>query len=264
MRSLQLPLALLLGLLGPGLPSARAIGFGLFHNFWGDVIVNTDVTPEGSNLTPPTPTQPVYYRGMSLGPKLGTIVGDREPTEREITQLVARVLARQGYLGAKPGVHEPTLFLVIQWGYLEPRQNDLMWFLGYDPRQDIASPVFPGQLGPEVWRRGMRSHTTETILSNAGGPNYGIIVTAFEYKTARSPKPVVYWQTRIGLPANGKSMDEALPTMILAAGSAIGRPSKTPLLRDSDAAREGTVNLGELEILGVVDENARHAETRPH
>src|SRR5690606_19448173 len=98
---------------------------------------------------------------------------------------------------AKAGGPEPALFLVLQWGYLNPGGSELLWFLGYDAKQDIAAPVFPGMLGAEVWRRGFRSRTIETILSYAGTPVYGIIVTAFDYASANTAEPIIYWQARI-------------------------------------------------------------------
>lgn len=261
MRSLKFALALVLGISGPGLSFVRASGFGLFRNFWGDVVVSTDMTPEGHALTPPTIEKPVYYLGRSLGCRLGSIQGDRLPNARKMTQMVVKILARQGYIGATPGVHEPTLYLVVQWGYLEPGSGELLWFLGYNLNKDIAAPAFPGMLGPEVYRRDSRSRETQTILDDAGDAIYGIIVTAFEYKSASTPKPIAYWQTRIGLPANGKSMDEALPTMLLAANTAIGHESESPVLRDADDVREGRVGLGEFKVLGVVDEPSRGTES---
>jgi hypothetical protein len=260
MRLLPSAIGLVLLALGFALPGARGAEFTLFKSVWGDVIVATDTAPAGRALTPPTPEQPVYYRGRSLGRKLGSILGDREPEESELNRFVANVLARQGYLGASPGGQEPALFLVVQWGYLEPRNGDLLWFLGYDPGQDIGAPVLPGMLGPEVFRTGMRSTAIDTILADAQGAIYGIIITAFEYKSARTPEPVVYWQTRIGLPAHGKSMAAALPTMLVAAGPAIGRPADGPVLLDADHARQGTVRLDEVKFL---DPFPRHQNSAP-
>lgn len=240
--------------LGLSLPLAPAAGFNLFSPSWGDVIVATDATVEGRALTPPTVANPVYYLGKSLGCKFGSLRGDQLPEVEEMNRFVARVLAKQGYLGATRGVHEPSLYLIVQWGYLEPRSGDLLWFLGYDANQDIAAPVFPGQLGAEVWRRGFRSHAITTILEDAGSPIYGIIITAFEYESASTTKPIIYWQTRIGLPARGKTMAEALPAMVLAAGPSIGREAKSPVLIDVDDARQGRVELGELKVRGVVEE----------
>lgn len=239
--------------LGLGLPHATWAGFSLFSNSWGDVIVATDATPAGKDLTPPSPAKPVYYRGLSLGCRLGSIAGDQLPDVGALNAFVAKVLAKQGYLAARPGVHDPSLFLVVQWGYLRPGSGDLLWFLGYNPSQDIAAPVFPGQFGPEVWRRSFRSRTIETILGTVSEPIYGIIVTAFEFKSANTRQPVIYWQTRIGLPANAKSMAEALPAMLVAAGPTIGRPSDSPVLRDVDEARRGHVDLGKLKIIGYED-----------
>lgn len=265
MRSFRFARALIfaLGVLSLSLSNAWCAGFSLFQSIWGDAIVSTDTTPEGHALAPPTPDQPVYYLGRSLGCRLGSIPGDKMPAEKEMTQFIAKVLAKQGYRGAKPGVHEPDLFLVVQWGYLEPRGGDLLWFLGYDPSQDIASPSFPGVLGPEIYRRGARSPTIQAILDYADEAVYGIIVTAFDYKSANTSKPVIYWQTRIGLPANGKSMAQALPTMLVAAGNAIGRESNSPVLVSADTAREGAVRLGELHILDVINDPPATSNSNP-
>ncbi len=241
-------LAMLVVALAMGVPAAA--GFSLFSNTWGDVIVATDTTPEGRELEPPSPERSVYYLGRSLGAKLGSLRGDKLPDEEEITRFVAKVLAKQGYLGARPGVNEPTLYLVLQWGYLQPSSGDLLWFLGYNSDQDIAAPSFPGMLGPEVWRRGFRSRTIQAVLDGASIANYGIIVTAFEYQSASTTKPIIYWQTRIALPANGKSMAAALPAMLVAAGPQIGRMSDSPVLLNADEARQGVVEMGDLEVLG--------------
>lgn len=227
----------------------RSAEFVLFKNTWGDVIVATDTTVAGRALTPPTPQQPVYYKGLSLGRKLGSIRGDREPDLKQLNQFVSEVLAKQGYRPAPPEMDAPELLLVLQWGYLNPGSDDLLWFLGYNPAHDIAAQENPTMLGPEVWRRGFRSRAIETILQDSQNPIYGIIVTAFEFKTARTAEPVAYWQTRIGLPANGKSMASALPVMIAAAGPAIGRASDKPMLVNADVAREGQVKFGELKFL---------------
>ncbi len=251
MRLPRLTFALGLVLLGLLAPVAHGAGFGFFRSYWGNVIVNTDTTKAGRELTPPTPSAPVYYLGRSLGSKLGSIRGDDEPDRHQMNLFIAKILAQQGYLGATPGVNEPSLYLVVQWGYMDSHYTDLTWFLGYNAGRDIAAPSFPGQLGPEIWRRSFRSQETETILDNMRDPNYGIIITAFEYKTARTPHPVIYWQTRIALPANGKSMTEALPTMLWAAADSIGRESDVPILRSADSERAGHVKLGELEILGA-------------
>lgn len=239
--------AVALGIVLPG--DARA-KFVLWSRIWGDVIVSTDLTAEGKTVTPPSADHPVYYRGQSLGCKFGSIPGDREPDVKRMNQFVADVLAKQGYVGARVGVHDPALFIVLQWGYLEPGRDDLVWFLGYDARNDIAAPVFPGKLGAEVFRRGFRSREIETILTNMREPNYGIIITAFEFRSASTAKPVIYWQTRIALPAVGKSMAEALPTMVAVAGPAIGRESKSPRLMDADSGIDGHVKLGELKVMG--------------
>ena len=117
MRALRssLTLALLLALASGG-PRAFGGEFVLFKNVWGDMIVSTDTTVAGRAVTPPTRQQPAYYLGVSLGPKLGSIPGDHEPDVRKLNRFVADVIAKQGYLDARLGAHDPSLFLVVQWG----------------------------------------------------------------------------------------------------------------------------------------------------
>ncbi|HWA87074.1 MAG TPA: hypothetical protein VG710_12675 [Opitutus sp.] len=238
------------------LPHAWASKFALFSRAWGDAVVNTDMTQAGRALTPATPEKPVYYRGLSLGSKLGSIPGDIAPAEKKFDEFVAKILAKQGYLGVKPGdARVPALFLVVQWGYITPRSPQYMlWFLGYDPDQDIGAPSNPVMLGPEVFLRNFRSQEVETILDYAQEPAYGIIITAFDFKSASTDRPIVFWQTRVGLPAVGKSMAQALPVMAVAAGPTIGRETKSPVLGDTDNSARGHVDLGELKVVGYEDD----------
>lgn len=245
-------------LLGLGLlPAVATAKWGRWGD-WGNVLVTTDTTQEGRNVAPPTLAEPVYYRGISLGDRLGpSLRGDRVPRERELNDYVAGILARQGYLPAQPGVHEPTLLIVLQWGHLSPGIYDLAAFLGYNENDDIAAPSRVGFIGAEVHRRSFRSLVVETIIEDARNPIYGVIVTAFEHESARTQHPIAYWQTRMGLPTHGKSMAEALPAMILAGGPAIGRQLDKPLLVDVDSARAGRVDIGELQFLDSFDDPAR-------
>ncbi|HTK76502.1 MAG TPA: hypothetical protein VL371_14650 [Gemmataceae bacterium] len=212
----------------------------IFNRVWGNVVVATDMTPEGRKLTPPTPEHPVYYLGTSLGARFDTIPGDRLPDVKQMNLLVARVLAKQGYLYASPGVHDPSLFLVLQWAYLRIAP---LWFVGYNPKYD--HPIHPFEVDVMIDTAGPGSFEPH--------PCYGIIITAFDFKSARAKHPVVCWQTRITLPAIGKSMAQALPTMIIAAGPAIGHESNLPFLGDADAMPKGHVTVGDLEVVGYED-----------
>ncbi len=256
-----------ISLLGFGalLTGTCASEFMAFTKTWGNAIVITDMTPAGRALTHPTPIQPVYYRGLSLGSKLGWVPGDLIPDEKKLGQYVAKILAKQGYLYAEPGKHEPSLFLVLQWGYLQPtwgNLNYMTWFVGYQGKLDVAAPASIGVLGLDVLRRDFRSDEVETMLDTLKDSMYGVIVTAFDFKTAKTDHPTAYWQTRICLPAVGKTMAAALPTMIAAAGPQFGRETAIPVLSDADGAREGHVDLGELRVVGYEDPTKpQHAAT---
>ncbi|HWA87075.1 MAG TPA: hypothetical protein VG710_12680 [Opitutus sp.] len=222
-------------------PPAWGSRFMLFSRVWGDAIVVTDMTPTGRALTPASPAKPVYFQGVSLGARLGTIAGDTMPDEKKFDDFVVKTLAKQGYLAAVPHVHEPTLFLVIQWGYITGWSN-LLWFLGYDPNKDFLPDFL--EIHPS-W--------AEAVLDTARDPTYGIMITAFDFKSANTRHPIVCWQTRIGLSALGKSMAQALPVMMVAAGPTIGHETNTPVLSDADIPGRGRVELGELKVLGYED-----------
>jgi len=83
-------------------------------------------------------------------------------------------------------------------------------------------------------------------------PIYGLIISAFEYKSVRTAEPIVLWQTRIGLAANGKGMSEALPVMVQVAGPQIGRETTKPVLRNIEDRY--TTKLGELEFIGFEED----------
>jgi len=231
---------------------AQAGRFVLFERTWGDCIVVTDMTKEGRALKPASREHPVYFLGKIYGSRLGSMPGDRLPDAKEMGQLVTRILAKQGYLAAQPGVHEAELFLAVQWGRIDPRSGDSLWFLGYNPRDDVAAPTLAGRPGIEIHFRNMRSREIEAILDYAEDDIYGIIISAFEYKSAFTSQPVILWQTRIGLPANGKGMTEAITAMAQIAGPQIGRETTKPILRNMDD--RFTTSLGELEVIGFEDD----------
>ena len=246
---MRIPLALVLLAVGGRAPGAGGANGGGFYDGWGPVVVTTVITAAGKAFTPPTNAQPTYYRGSSLGRSLGSIPGDTEPEPKELARFVAGILAQQGYVAAAPGQHDPALFLVVQWGYLRRGEDDLLWFLGCDPTMDYAGTDQAG-----LFQRNLHSRAVETIMNDARSAIYGLVLTAYDPKTVHSPRPVAYWQTRVGLPANGKSMAQALPVMVASAGPAIGHPAEEPALFDTDNARAGRVTLGELRFIDYLNE----------
>jgi hypothetical protein len=242
---------------------ARAGRFLFSERQWGDCVVVTDMTEAGRALRPASPENPVYFLGEAYGGRLGSMHGDELPDPKEMSRFVAKVLAKQGYFGAKPGVHEPELFLALQWGRIDQRSGDLLWFLGYDRSQDTAAPEFPLSMmpgrgsvhGPEIFRIPFRPREIETVLEYSKEDIFGFIISAFEYKTAHTAEPIVLWQTRIALPANGKSMSDALTTIVQIAGPQIGRETTKPVLRGTQDRY--TTKLGELEFIGFEEEEPK-------
>jgi len=261
MKISPVPVLLALVLFCMAALEARAGRFLFSERHWGDCIVVTDMTEAGRALRPASQDSPVYFLGEVYGSRLGFMAGDQLPDPKEMGRFAAQILAKQGYLAAQPGLHEPELFLVLQWGRIEPRSGDGLWFLGYNPRQDIAAQVsWPAPItaagttrfGPERFREDFRTREVETVLEYAEDDIYGLIISAFEYKTARTAEPVVLWQTRIGLPANGKGMGEAIAVMAQVAGPQIGRETTKPALFSTE--NRYTTRLGKLEFIGTEED----------
>jgi len=229
-------------------PLTRCSAFSLYSKDWGNVVTVTDMTMAGKQFPPPSEGNPVYYVGHSLGCRLGSRAGEFMPEEKDMSDIMVKVLARQGYLGAKPEGPKPSLYLVLQWGCLQPERDNLYWFLGYEQLKDIGASN-GAAMGMEVYWRHARTLLNQTIVAYAAEPLFGIIVTAFEYESAQTANPVILWQTRIGLRATAKSMAEALPQMALAAGPRIGIEADSAVLNHVRNPEVGHVEFGEIEVV---------------
>jgi hypothetical protein len=230
---------------------AAASEWTFLRRIEGDVVVVTDVTAAGRLLAPPSPERPVYFKGLTLGNKFGSIGGDQEPDKAALTKFVTKLLHKQGFRGSPGDAHPPTQFLVLQWGYMSTNASGKLDFLGYDPSQDIGASPNPNLLGPEVFFRGMRTPEIQLVLDLANEPMYAVSITSIDYATANTAHPVALWQTRIGFSATGNYMANALPKMIAAAADQIGRATERPTLRDPNSLRKGEVTLGEMEIKDI-------------
>ena len=107
MRALRL-ISLLVALTGWA-PVTRADFLDWLFHHDVEVIVDTDIMPEGAKLPAVSMEHPVYYVGVSMGYRDlgGIIAGDKLPSKGTMYDWIAKALAKQGYLPADD-THPPT------------------------------------------------------------------------------------------------------------------------------------------------------------
>lgn len=86
---------------------------------------------------------------------------------------------------------------------------------------------------------------------------YYVLVFAYDFKLLQREKKLKpLWVTRVNIRADGNRFDEQLAAMLARAGQYFGRPTRG-VTRDA----EGRVEIGEAEVLGVVEEHREKPAT---
>ena len=219
----------------------------LFHHDL-EVIVNTDITPEGAKLPPASTEHPVYYYGVSLGYRDlgGIIAGDKMPANETMYDWIAKALAKQGYLPGNAD-HPATQFVVFSWGslYVEKftwnpsmpvqlNRGQMLRFLGGEKLGLVSKyPTAPElEYVPELFY--MRSNAAK-LRDAASDDLYMAFLLGYDLDAAQHKQRRLLWRTRIAGPARGLVMADTLPTMISIAAPHIARETSAPVwIRASD------------------------------
>ncbi|MBI5770096.1 MAG: hypothetical protein HZA93_20135 [Verrucomicrobia bacterium] len=254
-------------------PSARAgVLDWLFPKHDVEVIVVTDATPVGALRRPVTPANPAYYQAVSAGYRDfgGLIAGDKIPPKDEVMKVIAKVLARQGYLPGTPA-HPPSLILIWTWGTmyvermptgnpddLEGRQinrSQLLRFMGAYKLGLVAKE--PGGFNNDLLMPGtlFRDVDSELIYQLASEDLYVIAITAYDYAAAARNQKVQLWTTKISCPSLGLAMDQTLPAMLALAGPNIGRETAKPVSIKATDKFKPEVKIGDPTVVEYMENN---------
>lgn len=219
----------------------------LFHHDV-EVIVDTDITPEGAKLPPASMEHPVYYVGVSLGYRDlgGLIAGDKLPSKETMYDWIAKALAKQGYLPAN-AVHPPTQIVVFTWGSLyvqwfsgnpdmpvQMNRGQLLRFIGGEKLGLISKyPTFPEiEFGPELL---YLRPAAEKFRIAASDDLYMAVLLGYDFRAVAHKERRLLWRTRIACPSRGLVMADTLPTMLSIAAPLIARETEVPAwIRASD------------------------------
>ncbi len=220
----------------------------------------TEFTPAGRKLAAVSPDRPVYYVAQDQGyqPKGDVVAGDHPPEGAGLTRFMRQALANRGYLPAGDESHPPGLALVFYWGShyaLDPEMAGMFSELAERHLQERASLVggrrYAHQLNLQMafgTSLADRSAKKDFLRHQSARDLYYVVVSAYDFKDLARGEHRLLWRTTLTVGANGVSMRESLPPLILTGGEYFGRAmDDTVALRR--AVRRGTVNLGPLRII---------------
>jgi len=101
----------------------------------------------------------------------------------------------------------------------------------------------------------------QDLLGDLESERYYVIISAYDFRTAeKEGKLKRLWVTRVSIQAQGNRFNETLAGMLTKASRYFGQDSGRLLRQYSP---EGKVNIGELEVLGVVSQAEASAVSDP-
>ncbi|HTO02266.1 MAG TPA: hypothetical protein VL069_01130, partial [Opitutus sp.] len=196
----------------------------------------------------------------------GVKAGEKPIVRQEVDKTVLKALAKQGYLPAGAG-QEPEIALIWNWGTLNrvvspfnlgstPLNHwQIVRFLGgekfgFSSRRNDAFPEVSLSTGLE------RGGDLDKLMDVAMDDLYIAVITAYEVKPSDTNEPIRLWHTRIGCPARGFWLPEAMPAMLAIASPFIGRETPKPVwIRATDKFRPD-IQLGDAKVMEYIERDA--------
>lgn len=233
-----------------------------------EVITVTDMTAEGKKLQPPTPANPVYYAGFSLGfNDLGGLMGgEKIPPKEDMLRTITKVLAEQGYKLAGKNTPAPSVILAYSWGTLyadtgfnfkgrsRPRnQLQILGFLG-GSKLGFSNNDFDPMTAPLGGGLMFKDADATDFLMMSTDDFYIATVAAYDFAALMQAKQKkLLWITRISCPAKGYWLADVMPTMMSVAGPNIGRETAKPVWVNVSDKYRPSVTLKELQFLDYMN-----------
>jgi hypothetical protein len=246
--------------------SASAASFleWIFPKHDVQVITVTDTTPQWALRRPVTPENPVYYLPVSAGYRDfgGIIAGDKLPPKEEMFKVIAKVLAKQGYLPAT-NEHPPSLILIWTWGTMntdrmvtadggegaQVNRRQLLRFMGAYKLGMISKERSGFQ--DDLMMSGMlfRDADADMINDLASEDLYVAAISAYDAAAAAKKEKVLLWTTKISCPSRGLAMNETLPVMLTLAGPHLGRETAKPVSVKAADKLKPEVKIGDPTVV---------------
>ncbi|MBE2213309.1 MAG: hypothetical protein IAE82_05510 [Opitutaceae bacterium] len=252
----------------------------------------TEMTDAGRKLEAPSAKAPAYYlihagKPQSFGENTNRTP---PPQEADLRATVLRTLEAAHYHEASPPEHPPTLILIYYWG-VHAGINDLTAEI--DPTQAMRNlyqraHLIGGEKFAETWRRAredddlrrdsmalvygvssdeyklqLKSEAVRKLLAQAREDVYFVVVTAYDAAALAREEKVVLWRTKMTVSARGMAMRESIAPLIAASAPYLGRETVEARPVSHRIYRDGRVELGPLEVLGVEEPSADDETDEP-
>jgi hypothetical protein len=209
--------------------------------------------------------------------------GHQLPTQEEMEQLLTRVLASQGYQPAAVPTQPPDLLLVYVWGthnritQLDEdspagaeavRRNiiERALLVGgkkfadelnkvIDDSQRAAdsaastsrlpgfTPIMTSDLNTPINLFEQKNPNNQFLLEQSLDDCYFVVASAYDYRSVSAGKKELLWRTRMTVNAQGVSMKQALPTVVISAGPFFGRETVESAVIQRRAVPDGTIEI---------------------
>lgn len=252
-------------------PVTETFGFSLIPNAFArnpqlSMTMFTEMTPFGRTLRPATPDAPVYFEAFDRGRmSMGEVVGESIfPTPEALRENLITALAVNGYQPAPAG-QPASLVLIYYWGshsrmdleeaQMFPERNiqqmleRAMLVGGSRYRQDLARQYSFGSTIAD------RTPKKMFLWDQASQDLYFVVVSAYDHAELAAGHRRLAWRTTMTVNANGVSMRDAVPPLVISAGEYLGRET-LDTVAIGRRVRRGTVSLGPLTVITDGDEKS--------
>lgn len=217
-----------------------------------EMTIKCALTAYGHTFAPATPSNPVYYVIQDAGRlQLGERM-DRETVPENLDKMLIRALSTNGYLPAEGTAHRPSLLLIYRWGssyamdHEAQLSNIMLHYLQSRKRSELIGEGYYTRPGLNYYSRDpFNSPESNTQALNS---LYFATITAYDHDSVARGKPEQVWRTYLTANAQGVSMSEALPALVLTAGTSFGRDTHGAQFVTRRAFR-GKVEMAPLVIL---------------
>jgi hypothetical protein len=229
-----------------------------------DVIVYSRVTADGKKLVAPSAEHPVYYLLVSggFGEAGQTVRGESSPPPAVVEKMVRESLGTQGYVAATKQSPCIDIFIVFNWGYLNPIIVSTFEEGRVDPRNPSAQPPLIehqevlneeqmlGLLGAAALddKQFATNSQVQQIAQAAGEERYFVVLSAYDFPAITHKVRKLVWRAMMSLPASGTDLTESLPALVKAGAPYFGRESGLPRHVVEPLVPPGRVEIGPAKV----------------
>lgn len=107
-----------------------------------------------------------------------------------------------------------------------------------------------------------RDDRTRLILEQSLGHFYYVILSAYDYTAAAKGQRVLLWRTKMSVDADGVSLADTVPTLVLNAGKYFGKDMADAATLSSRVSR-GEVKVHDLEVKGYIPDPSDKKPAKP-